>query len=286
MNEEVRGFEEDGGFARDAFAVTVAATTPRLGFGAEDLVLGGRARVRRRRWSTAAGGVAVVAAVGVGLGTGAAGFGGASPKPSEAVSQTPAQQAAADSKLGYQGMVKVLKDLDGSGTHITLEEPLTPVSFVHSSMCNGATGAFGYIVAGNWTADGKPAGATTPHVTVMIQFGNRKNHQSSPVEGVNGWGPTTTVTLPDHSVLATTVNGSSDGQSASALRTLPDGRSLLIFVLDAANPLFHEPRPDKQVTPFPFTKQQLAQAAGDMSLTFPFANGYEPAQECPGPSGR
>jgi hypothetical protein len=103
---------------------------------------------------------------------------------------------------------------------------------------------------------------------------------------VNGWGPLTTVTLPDHSVLSSATNDNPAGQSASASRTLPDGRSLLIFVLDAANPDVHAPRPDRPVVPFPFTGKQLAQAAGDMSLTFPFAHGYEPAEACPGPTAR
>jgi hypothetical protein len=283
--EDVREYEEDSGFARQAFAVAVAETTPRLGFGAEDLVLGGRARVRRRRWTATAGGMAVVAAVGVGFGTGAAGF-GASPKPAQALSGTPAQQAAADGKLAYQDMVKVLKDLDPSGKHISLDEPLTPGAFTRPGMCNGQTGAFGYIITGNWTADGKPPAATAPQVNIMIQFGNPKADVVAPAQGVNGWGPSTTQTLSDHSVLAAAANGSADGKSATTVRTLPDGRSLVIFVLDAANPIVHAPRPDKQVTPFPFTQQQLARAAGNLSLTFPFAHGYEPAEACPGPAAK
>lgn len=285
MIHELGGDEEDGRFAREAFTVAVAETTPQLGFGAEDLVHGGRARVRRRRWSAAAGGVAVITAVGVGLGTGAAGFGGLSAGPTGAVSGTPAQRAAADSKLGYQAMEKLLKDL-GQGSHITLDEPLTPETFLRPSMCNGQTGAFGYIVTGRWTVGGNAPGATDPNVTVMISFGNAKYDQSSPASGVNGWGPVTKVTLPDHSVLASAENHSSDGQSVSAVRTLPDGRSLIIFVLDDASPVVHEPRPAQQVVPFPFTGQQLARAAGDMSLTFPFAHGYEPAEVCPGPAAR
>ena len=70
------------------------------------------------------------------------------------------------------------------------------------------------------------------------------------------------------------------------MRTLPDGRTLLVSVLDAVNPAEHEPRPDKPVVPFPFTARQLAQAAGDMSLTFPFAHGYEPTEVCPGPGSQ
>jgi hypothetical protein len=284
MIHELRDDEEDGRFARNAFTAAVADTTPRLGFGVEDLVHGGRARVRRRRWSAAAGGVAVAAAVSVGLATGAAGFGASAVTAGDA-SGTPAQQAAADSKLGYQAMEKLLKDL-GQGPHITLDEPLTPESFLRPSMCNGQNGAFGYIITGSWTADGKVPGATDPHVTVMISFGNAKYSQSAPGSGGNGWGPATTVTLPDHSVLTSVANHSSDGQSATAVRTLSDGRSLLVFVLDEANPAVHEPRPAQQVVPFPFTGQQLAQAAGDMSLTFPFAHGYEPTEACPGPAAR
>ena len=285
MIDELRDDEEDGRFARDAFTAAVADTTPRLGFGAEDLVHGGRARVRRRRWSAAAGGVAVITAVGVGLGTGAAGFGGMSAGPTGAASGTPAQRAAADSKLGYQAMEKLLKDL-GQSSHITLDEPLAPESFLRPSMCNGQTGGFGYITTGSWTVDGKAPGAMDPHVTFMISFANAKNGQSAPGSGVNGWGATTTVTLPDHSVLTSVANHSSDGQSATAVRILPDGRSLLVFVLDDASPVVHEPRPAQQVVPFPFTAQQLAQAAGDMTLTFPFAHGYEPTEMCPGPTAR
>lgn len=279
MIHELRDEEEDGRFALDTFTTAVAETAPRLGFGVEDLVRGGRARVRRRRWSAAAGGMAVAAAVGVGLGTGAAGFGGTPAATTGA--GTPAQRAATDSKLGYQAMEKLLEDL-GQRPHITLNEPLTPESFLRPSMCNGQTGAFGYIVTGHWTADGKPPGATDPNVTVMISFGNAKYDQPAPASGVNGWGPVTKVTLPDHSVLASAENHRSDGQSVSAVRTLPDGRSLIIFVLDDASPVVHEPRPAQQVAPFPFTAQQLARAAGDMSLTFPFAHGYEPAEACPG----
>lgn len=276
MIHELGDEEEDGRFARDAFTAAVARTTPRLGFGAEDLVHGGRARVRRRRWSAAAGGAAVAAAVGVGLGTGAAGFGGAAAT-AGAAAGTPAQRAAADSKVGYQAMEKLLKDL-GQGSHITLDEPLTPESFLRPSMCNGQTGGFGYMITGSWTVDGKPPGPKDPHVTVMISFGNAKNDQSTSAK--------TKVTLPDHSVLAGVTNDDPVGPSATALRTLPDGRSLLIFVLDDASPIGHEPRPDKLVVPFPFTGEQLAQAAGDMSLTFPFAQGYEPTEACPGPGAR
>lgn len=282
MIHELGDDEEDGRFARDAFTAAVAETTPRLGFGVEDLVRGGRARVWRRRWSAAAGGVAVAAAVGVGLGAGAAGFGGSPAVTTRDASGTPAQRAAADSKLGYQAMEKLLKDL-GQGSHITLDEPLTPESFLRPSMCDGQTGGLGYIITGSWTVDGKAPGATDPHVTVMISFANAKNGQSAPASGVDGWGAATTVTLPDHSVLTSVANHRSDGQSAAAVRTLPDGRSLLLFVLDDASPVVHEPRPAQQVVPFPFTGQQLAQAAGDMSLTFPFAHGYQPAEVCPGP---
>jgi hypothetical protein len=283
MIHELRDDEEDGRFARDAFTAAVADTTPRLGFGAEDLVRGGRARVRRRRWSAAAGGVAVITAVGVGLGAGAAGFGGTAAD--EAASGTPAQRAAADSKLGYQAMEKLLKDL-GQGSHITLDEPLAPDSFIRSSMCNGQTGAFGYIITGSWTADGKAPGATDPHVSVMISFGNAKDDQPGPGSGVNDGRLPAKVTLPDRSVLVSATDDSPSGHSASAVRTLTDGRSLLIFVLDEANPAVHEPRPTQQVVPFPFTGQQLAQAAGDMSLTFPFAHGYEPTRTCPGLTAR
>jgi hypothetical protein len=275
VDEQHRDHEEDGGFARDAFAVAAAATTPRLGFGAEDVVLGGRVRVRRRRW-TAAVGVAVLAAAGVGFGTGAAGFGGATPATSKAVSKTPAQRAADDGRLAYQAITKVLKGLDPSGSHITVNEPLTPDAFAHPGMCNGTTGGFGYVISGDWTADGKVPTATTPHVSVLIEFGN-------PKEDARGSATETKVTLSDHSVLAGDANGSADGQSVTAVRTLPDGRNLLVFVLDAANPAADEPRPDHQVVPFPFTRRQLEQVAGDLSLKFPFADGYEPTAACPAP---
>jgi hypothetical protein len=270
VDEQFMEREEDGGFAREAFAVAVAATTPRLGFGAEDVVLGCRVRVRRRRW-TAAAGVAAVAAVGVGFGTGAAGFGRATPGTS-AASRTPAQRAADDGRLAYQAITKVLKGLDPSGTHITLNEPVTPDAFTRPGMCNGSAGGFAYIITGDWTADGKPPTPTTPQVSVMIQFGN-------PKVGIGT--PTTRVTLPDHSVVASDAKDSADGKSATAVRTLPDGRTLLVFVLDGASPVVHEPRPDHQVVPFPFTRQELAQVAGDLSLKFPFANGYEPMAPCP-----
>lgn len=264
---------KDAEFAREVLARTVDAGAPRaLGFGADDVVRGGRSRLRRRRLTAAVSGVAVIAAVGVGAGvTGFAdgrwgssgGGGGAGP------GATGAQRSAADGKLAYQAAVKVLKNLDPSGKHIVLADPAPAAGYPHPSSCSTSTGGFSYQVDADWTADGKPATDTSPHLSVMIELSDAK----MPVDG-----PRPKDRLPDHSLVAGYVNGL--GLSMGASRILPDGRSLQVFVMDASANV-DDPKPAAAITPFPYTAQQLTEVVSDLSLKLPFADGYEPPAGCP-----
>lgn len=259
----------DDEFARDILTRAAggeSGTARVLGFSVDDVVHGGRSRLRRRRWKATAGGVAVVAAVGVGAGvTGFTGGWGTS-EGGVGPGATPAQRAAADGKTAYQAMVKVFKRLDPSGKHLTLAEPISAEGFRHPSSCQANSGAFSYIADGDWTADGRPATDTSPHLTVMVEFGDAKYTVRGPYDKTP---------LPDHSLMATETY---DSRGISASRTLPDGRSLQISVMDAAaDP--NSPKPDP-VKPFPFTEQQLAAVVSDLSLKFPFADGYEPSGGC------
>ncbi|NUP53722.1 MAG: hypothetical protein HOW97_41330, partial [Catenulispora sp.] len=223
------------------------------------------------RLTAAVGGVAVVAAVGVGAGVtgfvdgrwGTSGGGGA-----VGPGSTQAQRSAADGKLAYQAMAKVLRKLDPTGKHIVLAYAVSATEYMRPSSCSANSGGYSYLADGDWTADGKPATATSPHLTVMIELSNAK----MPVKG-----PRPKVQLSDRSLVV----GYGDGPSMGASRVLPDGRSLQIFVTDASASV-DEPKPAEAVAPFPFTAQQLTAVVSDMSLKFPFADGYEPPFPCPG----
>ena len=274
---EENGAEETGAEAREVFARTVTGTEDRrqLAFTAEDLVLGGRRRVRRRRVGAALAGTASVAAVAV---TATAFNVGGVVAPGSG-----SNHALRDAERANAVIAKVFSDLDPGGHHLTMPVPKRSVDFFRQTSgyyCDSPVpDSPTYSYSETWTADGKAAfprydGNTTPWIEIRVTIappgGLHEEFWSSA-----GWGPTLQATLTDGSTV--TMSSASSGHALEATRTFSDKRQILVTVLDGSSRQLIEAMPVAQPTePFPFTEQQLGQIVGGISLPLPFADGLPP----------
>lgn len=303
--------QEPGESAHELFARTIARTQPQLGFTADDLVLDGRRRVRRRRVAAMVGSTASVAAIAVAA-TAFAGTGGrpentltsaatsthttrtphttptTTPPTSPTTSKPPADadRAAADKRLATAVFAQMLGELDPGGKHLTLmqtrngDSPYTPngAICIEKAKLQIADGLTAY-----WTADGKspfPRGQTDTspwsEVSVMVTAPDQGADQFG---GTKDWGPITTTHLPDGSVLRTA--SGANGHRMQAVRTTTNHQQIVLSVIDSwVNGGDAQEAQSLPTNPFPFTITQLASIVSRMSLPLPFADGYLIHTQC------
>jgi len=281
------GANESGAEAREVFARTVtgAGDRPRLGFTAEDLVLGGRRRVRRRRVGAALAGTASVAAVAVAAT--AIGVGRAASPASDS------SPAARDAKLANAAIGKIYDELDPWGNHLNAGGKKRDVDYFLQSgggQCDAAAhvlDAYGFEEA--WTADGKGVGPrngsdTSPwvHVTVLIAASSGQVGQFLPGAG---WGPVSKQTMADDGSVVQMASAAG-GHEVKAVRTFTDQRQVIVMAEDESvvTPPAGAPAA-KPTEPFPFTADKLGAVVAGLSQPLPFADGYRPQGPC-GAGGR
>jgi hypothetical protein len=283
--------------AHDLFARVIRGTTPRTGFNADAIATAGRHRVLRNRIAGSAGGVAGVVAIA--LAVSAVTSGGATARPGVAASPTTAVVTPGPGRTSWgmitgappgstQDMSAVLttltdleKDLDPTGRHVNV----IPSSYPGKVDSTGKRDAYMGLMA--WTGDGNlppqqaPVGSP-PYVFITVTFlaaddTNPTNQfsvvQAEPGEPASGtpWGTHTVTHLPDHSTVDVATTDGGPAKEIMVQRTLPDGRMLVIWAADGQE---LDQATGKNVVvpirPFPYTEQQLAAAAGDPALKFPF----------------
>lgn len=278
---EENGAEETGAEARELFARTVtgAEDRPRLAFTAEDLVLGGRRRVRRRRVGAALAGTASVAAVAVAAT--AFGVGGAAGPASDS------DPALRDAKLASAAFGELFSELDPGGHHLATIGQKPDADFFlkfGGSQCDVTAHvieSYGFEEA--WTAGGEAVGPrnssdTSPWVHVVVSIlapGGQEGRFPTSV----GWEPNAKATLSDGSVVQTA--SAAGGHELKAVRTLSDQRKIVVMIEDASVEVPPSGAPSIRPTePFPYTAQQLGGIVGGLSLPLPFAAGYRPQGQC------
>lgn len=295
--------EENAAETRAWFAQSVGQARPRLGFTAEDLVLGGRRKVRRRRVAGALASTASVAAVAVAVTAFSGGGGGSqvvagtgstptavssSPSTPGSPSSPGTPQAAkllSDQKTAYAVLSKLFGELDPGGKHLTTQSPLAVTNM--GFLCSGKTHLqISYSGSEEWTVDGRPAvprknDDTTPmiEVTVMVTAAGYQQNVFGEWGGFQeNWGPIARNTLPDGSQLQTGTAGG--GHAVQAVRTLPDGRQLVVSAVDGSVHGVGLNKAVRPTDPFPYTADQLGQIVAGSSLPLPFANGALPNPDC------
>ncbi|WP_194916344.1 hypothetical protein [Catenulispora rubra] len=275
---EENGAEENGAEARELFARTVpgAEDRRRLAFTAEDLVLGGRRRVRRRRAGAALAGTASLAAVAVAVT--AFNVGGVVSPGSDS------SPALRDAKRANAVIAKLYSELDPGGHHLTMPSPDRSVDFFlktgGANSCDAQSQTPpSYNYTETWTADGKAAfprndGNTTPWIQISVTI-RAPGGQAGQFRSSSGWGPKVQATLTDGSTVAT--SSASSGHALEATRTFSDNRQVIVTVFDGSSQQRIESTPVAQPTePFPYTEQQLGRIVGGLGLPLPFADGYRP----------
>jgi hypothetical protein len=279
IGAEEDGAEERGAEARELFARTVAEAEhrPRPAFTAEDLVLGGRRQVRRRRVGAALAGTASVAAVAVAVT--AFGVGGA------VLPASASGPEVRDAKLANALVAKLYSELDPGGHHLSLVLPQKPsVDFFlkfGGGACDDKTQSllsYGYLE--NWTADGKAPdprvdSGTSPAIEIIVAL-TAPESQEGQFTSDFAWGPIVQATLTDGSTV--TMASANAGHHLQVTRTMSDKRKIVLYVTDASNAPTSPPiRPTE---PFPYTAQQLGRIVGGLSLPLPFPDSYRSQRPC------
>lgn len=296
-----QGADDDGSQARELFARTAVQAHPRLAFTAEDLVAGGRRRVRRRRMAAIVGSTASVAVVAVATAAFAGGGGSGtaavpvaspvtrSPRPALTTTSTAkqpltdAERTLAERKLAAAVFAEVAGKLDPGGKHLAStgapagkEGAFAP----NTGVCTEKTKLqVSYGVIMDWTATGqnpfpRPADATSPYVDVTVEVFVPGTNVDQFGAGED-WGPLTRTSLPDHSVVQT--GTTAGGHRVQAVRTMGNGQQILVRALDGSTAPDDKTQP---TNPFPFTAAQLGAIVGGVSLPLPFADGFQPHTSC------
>ncbi|MBS2536275.1 hypothetical protein KGQ20_26270 [Catenulispora sp. NF23] len=288
--------EEHAAQTRAWLAQSVGETRPRLGFTAEDLVLGGRRKVRRRRVAAALASTASVAAVAVAVTAFAGGGGsqvvagtGATPTAVSGSSSSPTTAQGSKSRsdqAAYAVLAKLFGELDPGGKHLTSTQPPLSVTNMGGSCDTESQLEDGYSFTEQWTVDGRPAiprknNDSTPvvQVTVLVTAASQQQDMFGVWGGVQeSWGPIAKTTLPDGSVLQT--GTAANGHYVQAVRTLTDGRRIIAYAIDGSVRGVGADKTVRPTDPFPYTADQLGQIVAGSSLPLPFANGYQPPMDC------